>query len=158
MRNTPIQIYLNSSGTQTHYLDSLEFCGHFAVVVRPVHGTPKSFDIWILREDRLWFNAYHIDCIPGTHKALGFSEDGVEMFLEGVNHELLFYNRATQTLKHLGILDFTGFPGKYTATVPPAPAPISSSTSGSDVSVQAASKLVAGSNLEGAIEQILDMG
>ncbi|RZB43429.1 Ubiquitin receptor RAD23c isoform B [Glycine soja] len=42
----------------------------------------------------------------------------------------------------------------------PAPAPISSGTAveGSDIYGQAASNLVAGSNLEGTIQQILDMG
>lgn len=42
----------------------------------------------------------------------------------------------------------------------PAPAPISSATAteGSDVYGQAASNLVAGSNLEGTVQQILDMG
>lgn len=52
-------------------------------------------------------------------------------------------------------------PASVPATAPAAaPAPVPSATAGSDADVygQAASHLVAGSNLEGAVQQILDMG
>ena len=49
-----------------------------------------------------WSRKFSIESVSGVERPLGFWENG-ELFLEGLNHQLLLFDPANGELKNLGI-------------------------------------------------------
>lgn len=104
--------------SNANFLDILDCNGLPAVIFYPIKGESKSFDIWVPRSDihakdlrrkggkTSWNRLYEISFRNRTRikRPLGFWKID-EIFFEGSNGDLLLYDTAKGTWKHLGIID-----------------------------------------------------
>ncbi|XVF45943.1 hypothetical protein PTKIN_Ptkin02bG0248500 [Pterospermum kingtungense] len=85
-----------------HDAHLLEFGGSLAAVVYPVNENDTPFHIWVWNGES-WTKKFDIEPVPGVELLLGFSKNGEQMFLEGSDHQLLLYDRASKGLKDTGV-------------------------------------------------------
>ncbi|GMJ08493.1 hypothetical protein like AT3G06240 [Hibiscus trionum] len=78
----------------------LEFKGLLGVIVYPLLGTDKSFDLWVMNGS--WTKQFSIESVSGVKRPLRFWKNG-ELFLETPDHELVLFDPSKRELKHLGI-------------------------------------------------------
>ncbi|XP_040934154.1 uncharacterized protein [Gossypium hirsutum] len=73
----------------------------FGVLVYPVEGIDKSFDLWVINGG-VWTKQFSIESIPGVVNPLGFWKND-ELFLLNTNYEVVLFDPSTHELKVLGI-------------------------------------------------------
>ncbi|KAH1045519.1 hypothetical protein J1N35_036303 [Gossypium stocksii] len=80
---------------------ALVFNGSVGVLVSPMGGIDKSFDLWVMNGG-VWTKQFSIESIPGVFSPLGFWKND-ELFLLNTNYEVVLFDPSTQELKVLGI-------------------------------------------------------
>ncbi|KAK8633313.1 hypothetical protein V6N13_014159 [Hibiscus sabdariffa] len=85
----------------------LEFNGSLGVIIYPLQGTEKSFDLWVMNGAYTWTKHLCIESIPGVENPLGFWKNG-DLFLETPDHQLVLFEHRTGEVKRLGVNTFVG--------------------------------------------------
>ncbi|XP_040959663.1 uncharacterized protein [Gossypium hirsutum] len=83
----------------------------FGVLVYPVEGIDKSFDLWVMNGEE-WTKQFSIESIPGVVDPLGFWKNN-ELFLLNTNYEVVLFDPSTQELKVLGINSYLDHHREY---------------------------------------------
>ncbi|XVF45942.1 hypothetical protein PTKIN_Ptkin02bG0248400 [Pterospermum kingtungense] len=86
------------------YAHLLEFGGSLVAAIYPVDENDTPYHIWV-RNGESWTKKIDIERVPGVKLLLGFSKNGEQMFLEGSNHQVLLYDRASKELKDTDVLN-----------------------------------------------------
>ncbi|KAH1045518.1 hypothetical protein J1N35_036302 [Gossypium stocksii] len=89
----------------------LVFNGSVGVLVYPVEGIDKSFDLWVMNGG-VWTKQFSIESIPGVVNPLGFWKTD-ELFLLNTNYEVVLFDPSTQELKVLGINTYLDHEREY---------------------------------------------
>ncbi|TYI62871.1 hypothetical protein E1A91_D10G277800v1 [Gossypium mustelinum] len=92
-------------------INVLVFNGSVGVLVYPVEGIDKSFDLWVMNGEE-WTKQFSIESIPGVVDPLGFWKNN-ELFLLNTNYEVVLFDPSTQELKVLGINSYLDHHREY---------------------------------------------
>ncbi|KAK8277581.1 hypothetical protein V6Z11_D10G281500 [Gossypium hirsutum] len=84
-------------------INVLVFNGSVGVLVYPVEGIDKSFDLWVMN-GKEWTKQFSIESIPGVVNPLGFWKNN-ELFLLNTNYEVVLFDPSTQELGINSYLD-----------------------------------------------------
>ncbi|KAK5795519.1 hypothetical protein PVK06_036787 [Gossypium arboreum] len=74
-------------------IEVLVFNGSVGVLVYPVEGIDKSFDLWVINGG-VWTKQFSIESIPGVVNPLGFWKND-ELFLLNTNYEVVLFDPST---------------------------------------------------------------
>ncbi|KAK7273139.1 hypothetical protein RIF29_14185 [Crotalaria pallida] len=104
-RNIKVPRLRESSKEDFATLVPYEESNSIGVIVYPVRGIEKSFDVWVLRDywdEGTWIKKYSVESKEGIYKLVGFHASNQFLWM-GINEELMLYEADSQQIQRFQV-------------------------------------------------------